>query len=251
MSVAGRRNPSHAMARYVDRPLPRRPQCKARYRGRASPDREPAMRTHGATALRRRNREWDRAEAERPSPLLPHPPFGDSGGGQCPARRIAGEPYALKAVGLCLFKNPFERRQNIVERRREGLFWRQPIIDGENVAAACCRQCATESIVRLEAACNKSSAMEKDHCRRRSSLRPVQPDRSPGGVDLFDAGDLRTRRAKSQEIGESRAPRLDVQRCDAAALQREHIKKTFSMRIESVGHRGLYSRKSNFSPASL
>lgn len=131
------------------------------------------------------------------------------------------------------------------------MFRRQPIIDGENVAAACCRQRATEGVVRLEAAGNKSSAMEKDHCGRRSRLRLVHPDRSPSGVDLFDAGDLRTWRAKSQEVGERRATFFNAQCCDAAALQREHVKKAFSMRIESVGHRGLYSRENNFSPAIL
>ncbi len=121
------------------------------------------------------------------------------------------------------------------------MFRRQPIIDGENVAAVCRRQCATEGIVRLEAAGDEASAVEKDHRRRGSSLRPVKPERAPGSVDLFDTRDWRTRRAKSQEIGKSRATRLDIQRCDAAALQREHIKKTFSIGIESVGHRRLYS----------
>ncbi len=51
------------------------------------------------------------------------------------------------------------------------MFRRQPIIDGENVAAVCRRQCATEGIVRLEAAGDEASAVEKDHRRRGSSLR--------------------------------------------------------------------------------
>ncbi len=161
-------------------------------------------------------------------------------------RRIAAEPNTLDAVGRRIFENPFERRQRIIERCRERVFRRQPVIEGENVAAASRRQRAAKSIVRIKATGDRPSTMKKDDRCRRFGRRPVNSDRSPRGANVFDLCDLRARRAKAQEIGESRAPRRDVQRCDATALQRKHVKKTSGMRIEGIGQRGLSSCEGNF-----